>query len=117
MILTQILYKKVGVTMALNGALAGLVAITAEPLQPSMLQAIIIGGVGVVIVVFAVPLLDKLKIDVVVGAIPVHLLAGILGYLHRTVVECQHRFRYADHRYHLRRRLHLHRLRHPVVHP
>ena len=79
MILTQILYKKVDVTMALNGALAGLVAITAEPLQPTVLQAIIVGGVGAAIVVFAVPMLDKLKIDDVVGAIPVHLMAGIWG--------------------------------------
>ncbi len=79
MVLTQILYKKVDVTMALNGALAGLVSITAEPLAPSVLQSVIIGGIGGVIVVFAVPMLDKLKIDDVVGAIPVHLLAGIWG--------------------------------------
>ena len=78
-ILTQILYGKVDITMALNGALAGLVSITAEPLTPSPLMSIIIGGVGGVIVVFAVPLLDKLKIDDVVGAIPVHLMAGIWG--------------------------------------
>ncbi len=80
-ILTQILYKKVDVTMALNGALAGLVSITAEPLAPSILQSVIIGGIGGVIVVFTVPMLDKLKIDDVVGAIPVHLLAGIWGTL------------------------------------
>ncbi len=78
-ILTQIVYKKMDVTMALNGALAGLVAITAEPLTPSPIMAIIIGGIGGVIVIFAVPMLDKLKIDDVVGAIPVHLLAGIWG--------------------------------------
>ncbi|HFC05077.1 MAG TPA: ammonium transporter [Rhizobiales bacterium] len=77
--LTQIMYKKIDVTMALNGALAGLVSITAEPLMPSVPQAIIIGGIGGAIVVFAVPMLDKLKIDDVVGAIPVHLLAGIWG--------------------------------------
>ena len=81
MILLQILYKKVDVTMVLNGALAGLVAITAEPLTPSVAQAIFIGAVGGAIVVFAVPMLDKLKIDDVVGAIPVHLLAGIWGTL------------------------------------
>ena len=81
MILLQILYKKVDVTMVLNGALAGLVAITAEPLAPSVAQAIFIGAVGGAIVVFAVPMLDKLKIDDVVGAIPVHLLAGIWGTL------------------------------------
>ncbi len=80
-ILTQILYKKVDLTMCLNGALAGLVSITAEPLMPSPLSAIIIGGIGGLIVVFAVPMLDKLKIDDVVGAIPVHLLAGIWGTL------------------------------------
>ncbi|MEJ8476402.1 ammonium transporter [Roseibium algae] len=80
-ILTQVMYKKVDVTMALNGALAGLVSITAEPLAPSVLQSVIIGGVGGAIVVFAVPMLDKLKIDDVVGAIPVHLLAGIWGTL------------------------------------
>lgn len=78
-ILTQIMYKKIDVTMALNGALAGLVSITAEPLMPSVPQAIFIGGVGGAIVVFAIPLLDRLKIDDVVGAIPVHLVAGIWG--------------------------------------
>ncbi len=81
MILTQVLYKKVDITMALNGALAGLVSITAEPLTPSIFMAVVIGGVGGAIVVFAVPLLDKLKIDDVVGAIPVHLCAGIWGTL------------------------------------
>nr|WP_306259006.1 ammonium transporter [Pararhizobium sp. IMCC21322] len=78
-ILTQIIYKKVDVTMALNGALAGLVSITAEPLAPGIFTSIIIGSVGGAIVVFAVPMLDKMKIDDVVGAIPVHLLAGIWG--------------------------------------
>jgi len=81
MILNQLVYKKVDLTFALNGALAGLVAITAEPLTPSPIFAILIGGVGGVIVVFTVPLLDKLKIDDVVGAIPVHLIAGIWGTL------------------------------------
>ena len=81
MILMQIIYKKVDVTMALNGALAGLVSITAEPLTPDPLASILIGSVGGVIVVFVVPLLDKLKIDDVVGAIPVHLVAGIWGTL------------------------------------
>ena len=79
MILTQIFYGKVDVTMVMNGALAGLVSITAEPLAPSPAFAIAIGAVGGVIVVFAVPLLDKMRIDDVVGAIPVHLLAGIWG--------------------------------------
>jgi len=79
MILTQLLYKKPDRTMILNGALAGLVSITAEPLTPSLGGATLIGAVGGVIVVFAVPFLDKLKIDDVVGAIPVHLFAGIWG--------------------------------------
>ncbi|WP_375143816.1 ammonium transporter [Acuticoccus sp. MNP-M23] len=78
-ILTQLLYRKVDVTMALNGALAGLVSITAEPLTPTMAQAAMIGGIGGVLVVVFVPLLDKLRIDDVVGAIPVHLVAGIWG--------------------------------------
>ncbi len=79
LILTQLLYKKVDLTMVLNGALAGLVSITAEPLAPTLFGALWIGAVGGVIVVFAVPFLDKLKIDDVVGAIPVHLFAGIWG--------------------------------------
>ncbi len=79
LILTQVLYKKVDLTMVLNGALAGLVSITAEPLAPSLFGALWIGAIGGVIVVFAVPMLDKLKIDDVVGAIPVHLFAGIWG--------------------------------------
>lgn len=81
LILTQLLYKKPDLTMILNGALAGLVSITAEPLTPSLISAMLIGGVGGAIVVFAVPMLDKLKIDDVVGAIPVHLFAGIWGTL------------------------------------
>ncbi len=79
LVLTQLLYKKVDLTMVLNGALAGLVSITAEPLTPSLGMASVIGGVGGAIVVFVVPLLDKLKLDDVVGAIPVHLVAGIWG--------------------------------------
>lgn len=79
LILTQILYKKPDLTMVLNGALAGLVSITAEPLTPSLGAATLIGATGGVIIVFAVPFLDKLKIDDVVGAIPVHLICGIWG--------------------------------------
>jgi ammonium transporter, Amt family len=79
LIMTQLLYKKPDLTMVLNGALAGLVSITAEPLAPTLFGALWIGSVGGVIVVLAVPLLDKLKIDDVVGAIPVHLFAGIWG--------------------------------------
>ena len=81
MVLVQLIYKKVDITMVINGALAGLVAITAEPLTPSVPAALFIGAIGGVIVVFAVPMLDKFKIDDVVGAIPVHLLAGIWGTL------------------------------------
>ena len=81
LIMTQLMYKKVDLTMVLNGALAGLVSITAEPLTPSLGMATIIGGIGGAIVVFSVPLLDKFKIDDVVGAIPVHLIAGIWGTL------------------------------------
>ena len=79
LILTQVLYKKPDLTMVLNGALAGLVSITAEPLAPTLFGALWIGAVGGVIVVFTVPMLDKFKIDDVVGAIPVHLVAGIWG--------------------------------------
>ena len=78
-ILTMLFYKKTDLTMALNGALGGLVAITAEPLAPTPMLAIGIGAVGGLIVVLTIPLLDKLKIDDVVGAIPVHLFAGIWG--------------------------------------
>jgi Amt family ammonium transporter len=81
LLLTQVMFKKVDLTMVLNGALAGLVSITAEPLTPTLGQASLIGAVGGVIVVFAVPMLDKLKIDDVVGAIPVHLISGIWGTL------------------------------------
>jgi Amt family ammonium transporter len=80
-IATQLYYGKVDLTMALNGALAGLVSITAEPLAPSLGAATLIGAVGGLLVVVTVPLLDKFKIDDVVGAIPVHLIAGIWGTL------------------------------------
>ena len=81
LILTQVLYKKPDLTMILNGALAGLVSITAEPLAPTLGQATVIGAIGGLIVVVSVPILDKFKIDDVVGAIPVHLIAGIWGTL------------------------------------
>ncbi len=79
LILTQVIYKKPDLTMILNGALAGLVSITAEPLTPSIGTSSLIGAVGGAIVVFGVPFLDRLKIDDVVGAIPVHLFCGIWG--------------------------------------
>ena len=78
-ILTNVLYKKPDLTMILNGALAGLVSITASPLDPTLFGALWIGAVGGVIVVLSIPMLDKFKIDDVVGAIPVHLFAGIWG--------------------------------------
>ena len=81
MILSEILYKKIDLTMVLNGALAGLVSITAEPLASTPGASIVIGAVGGALVVLAVPLMDKLKLDDVVGAIPVHLVAGIWGTL------------------------------------
>jgi len=79
MIACQAIYKKIDLTLALNGAIGGLVSITAEPLAPTGLTAMLIGGVGGVLVVVTVPLLDKLRIDDVVGAIPAHLVCGIWG--------------------------------------
>ncbi|WP_084861980.1 ammonium transporter [Salibaculum halophilum] len=79
LILTQLMYGKVDLTMVLNGCLAGLVSITAEPLAPTLFGALWIGAIGGIIVVLTVPLLDKVKIDDVVGAIPVHGFAGIWG--------------------------------------
>ena len=81
LVLTQILYGKSDLTMVLNGALAGLVSITAEPLTPSLGLATVIGAIGGIIIVFSVPLLDRMKIDDVVGAVSVHGVAGIWGTL------------------------------------
>ena len=81
MIAVQIMYKKTDVTMSLNGALAGLVSITAGPAAPSPGAAILIGAVGGILVVFAIPFFDKFKIDDVVGALSVHLICGIWGTL------------------------------------
>ncbi len=77
----RILFGKADLTMVLNGALAGLVAITAEPSTPTALEASLIGAVGGLIVVFAIVSLDKLKIDDPVGAISVHGVVGIWGLL------------------------------------
>ncbi|OOG26408.1 ammonium transporter [Thioalkalivibrio denitrificans] len=79
MIVTRLVYGKTDLTMGLNGALAGLVSITAEPLMPSPLLAVIIGAIGGAIVVFSIIGLDKLRIDDPVGAISVHGTAGIWG--------------------------------------
>jgi Amt family ammonium transporter len=81
MLASRILFRKPDLTMMLNGALAGLVSITAEPLMPGLGGATLIGAVGGVLVVLAVPMLDRLKIDDAVGAIPVHLVCGIWGTL------------------------------------
>jgi len=77
----RLIFGKADLTMALNGALAGLVAITAEPLTPIPLAATLIGGVGGVIVVFSIIALDKLRIDDPVGAISVHGVVGMWGLL------------------------------------
>lgn len=81
LIIARIWFKKADLTMALNGALAGLVAITAEPSTPTPLQATIFGMLGGALVVFSIVGLDKLKIDDPVGAISVHGVVGMLGLL------------------------------------
>ena len=80
-IVTRLMIGKTDVIQMLNGAIGGLVAITAEPLMPSPLAAILIGGVGGIIVVFGTKLLFYFKIDDVVGAVPAHLFSGIWGTL------------------------------------
>ena len=77
----RVLWGKADLTMALNGALAGLVAITAEPLAPGPLAATLIGAAGGVLVVFSIITLDRLKIDDPVGAISVHGVVGMLGLM------------------------------------
>ncbi|MCY4045019.1 MAG: ammonium transporter, partial [Cellvibrionales bacterium] len=81
LVTAYILFGKADLTMALNGALAGLVAITAAPHSPSPLEATLIGAVGGLIVVFSIVLLDKLKIDDPVGAISVHGVVGLFGVM------------------------------------
>lgn len=80
-VLLQLIRRKIDVKIALNGALAGLVSITAGPDTPGPWLACLIGAVGGTLLVFSTPLLDRLRIDDVVGAIPVHLVAGIWGTL------------------------------------
>ena len=80
-VVTRLGFGKTDVVQMLNGCIGGLVAITAEPLMPSPLAAILIGAVGGIIVVYGTKLLFSLKIDDVVGAIPAHLFAGIWGTL------------------------------------
>ena len=81
LITAQFMFGKADLTMALNGALAGLVAITAEPSTPTALQATLFGAAGGILVVFSIITLDKLKIDDPVGAISVHGTVGLLGLL------------------------------------
>ena len=81
LIVAKVLFGKADLTMALNGCLAGLVAITAGPDTPSALQATIFGALGGLLVVFSITTLDKLKIDDPVGAISVHGVVGLLGLL------------------------------------
>jgi Amt family ammonium transporter len=81
LVVAKRLFGKADLTMALNGALAGLVAITAEPSTPTPLQATLFGGLGGALVVFSIIYLDKLKIDDPVGAISVHGTVGLLGLL------------------------------------
>ena len=81
LITARLLFGKADLTMLLNGALAGLVAITAEPSTPTALEATLFGAAGGVLVVFSILALDKLKIDDPVGAISVHGSCGLLGLL------------------------------------
>jgi Amt family ammonium transporter len=81
LILARIMFGKADLTMALNGALAGLVAITAEPSTPTALEATLFGALGGILVVFSIIGLDKLKIDDPVGAISVHGVVGFLGLI------------------------------------
>tara|TARA_B100001996_G_scaffold359176_1_gene324245 strand:- start:457 stop:1755 length:1299 start_codon:yes stop_codon:yes gene_type:complete len=80
-VLTRLLGGKTDIIMMLNGALAGLVAITAEPLNPTPLLAIVIGSIGSIIMYFGTKFLEKQRLDDVVGAIPVHMFAGVFGTL------------------------------------
>ncbi|MGY8869247.1 MAG: ammonium transporter [Pseudomonadales bacterium] len=81
LIVARLLFKKADLTMALNGALAGLVAITADPLSPTAVGSTVIGAIGGVIVVFSILTLDKMRIDDPVGAISVHGVVGVWGLL------------------------------------
>ena len=80
-VVTRLIGGKTDIIMMLNGALAGLVAITAEPLNPSPILAMVIGSIGAIIMYFGTKFLESKHIDDVVGAIPVHMFAGIFGTL------------------------------------
>ena len=79
--ITRLLGGKTDIVMMLNGALAGLVAITAEPLTPGPITAMVIGSIGAIIMYYGTKMLENLGLDDVVGAIPVHMFAGIFGTL------------------------------------
>ena len=81
MAVSQLLFKKIDLTFVLNGAIAGLVAITAGPDLQNHAMALVVGGIGGALAVIAIPMLDKLRIDDVVGAISAHLVAGVWGTL------------------------------------
>jgi Amt family ammonium transporter len=81
LVLAKLLFKKADLTMALNGALAGLVVITAEPSTPTPIQATLFGAIAGIVVVLSIIGLDKIKIDDPVGAISVHGVVGFLGLL------------------------------------
>jgi len=81
LVMARLLFGKADLTMALNGALAGLVAITAEPSTPTALEATLIGMAGGLIVVFSITMLDRMKIDDPVGAISVHGVVGLWGLM------------------------------------
>ena len=81
LITAKLMFGKADLSMALNGALAGLVSITAEPLTPTPLLATIIGAIGGIIVVFSIVTMDKLKLDDPVGAISVHGVCGVWGLI------------------------------------
>jgi len=78
-ITTQVICKRLDLTLVLNGALAGLVSITAEPLNPTIGQAVLIGAIGGLLMIGATRALERLRLDDVVGAIPVHLAGGVWG--------------------------------------
>jgi len=80
-VMTSMIYKRVDLTIVLNGVIGGLVSITADPLSPAIWQAVLIGAMGGVIVTVGVPVLDRLKVDDAVGAIPAHLFCGVWGTL------------------------------------
>ncbi|MEM8844052.1 MAG: ammonium transporter [Pseudomonadota bacterium] len=81
LITAKLMFGKADLTMALNGALGGLVSITAEPLMPSPILATVIGAIGGVIVVFSIVTMDKIRIDDPVGAISVHGVCGLWGLI------------------------------------